>query len=642
MLRRAAFSSRALVLVGIPAALTLSLLADRATPWSRLSYVVVVTTAVLVAVGTLTHLLRSLRRPYRDHRGAARAAVASLLIPGLVWPLALVVLEPRTTAQTYLILMFVVAAMATSLTASAAYRPFFLVLDLGMLVPTTAMIGTGRLEPDVPAPLAIMAVVLFAMLYTSFMTINRMIAQAISGRLVEEGLSAQLSEANARLVHRATHDDLTGLANRALFRDVLDHHLASPAGHHMSTAVLYLDLDRFKVINDSLGHGEGDQLLRDVAERLRGCVRGEDLLARLGGDEFTVVAPGVDGDAAVGLGERIRASFEAPFILAGLRTVVSVSVGIALSHRGVSSTDLMRYADAALYEAKGAGRNRVVLFDDSMRSSLSSRLERENALRQALEEHEFEAWYQPLVDPSTRQIVGVEALARWHHPERGILAPGVFLPLMAECGLTRELDREIARQVRAFRKGLTGIAPRSFRVYMNVSADTDPLDEVIDRQVADADLDGVPLAGLGIEITEQAIIGDPDAASRALARARSRGIAVVLDDVGTGYSSLSLIRTLPLDGLKIDGTFVQGMNRDSADAALVASVAALGHRLGLAVTAEGVETERQLADVVGEGIDLAQGYLFSPAVEGSTIAGWLADGPPWIEGRPATRIRLAR
>jgi EAL domain-containing protein (putative c-di-GMP-specific phosphodiesterase class I) len=213
---------------------------------------------------------------------------------------------------------------------------------------------------------------------------------------------------------------------------------------------------------------------------------------------------------------------------------------------------------------------------------------------------------------------------------------------MAECGLTRELDREIARQVRAFRKGLTGIAPRSFRVYMNVSADTDPLDEVIDRQVADADLDGVPLAGLGIEITEQAIIGDPDAASRALARARSRGIAVVLDDVGTGYSSLSLIRTLPLDGLKIDGTFVQGMNRDSADAALVASVAALGHRLGLAVTAEGVETERQLADVVGEGIDLAQGYLFSPAVEGSTIAGWLADGPPWIEGRPATRIRLAR
>ena len=642
MLRRAAFSSRALVLVGIPAALTLSLLADEATTWSRVLYVVLVTAFALLAVGALTHLLRSLRDPHGDQHSSARSATASLVMPGLVWPLALVVLEPRTTAQTYLILMFVVAAMATSLTASAAYRPFFLVLVLGMLVPTMWMIGSGRLEPDVPAPLAIMALILFAMLYTSFITVNRMVAQAISGRIIEEGLSAQLSEANARLVHRATHDDLTGLANRALFRDVLDHHLASPSSHRVSTAVLYLDLDRFKVINDSLGHGEGDQLLRDVAERLRACVRGEDLLARLGGDEFTIVAPGVNADAALRLGERIRAAFEAPFILAGLRTVVSVSVGIALSHRGITSTDLMRYADAALYEAKGAGRNRVVLFDDSMRSSLTGRLERENALRQALEDHEFEAWYQPLVHPTTRQIIGVEALARWHHPERGILAPGVFLPLMAECGLTRDLDREIARQVRAFRKRLIGIAPRTFRVYMNVSADMDPLDQVIDRQVADADADGVPLAGLGIEITEQAIIADPVAASEALARARTRGIAVVLDDVGTGYSSLSLIRTLPLDGLKIDGTFVQGMCRDSADAALVASVAALGHRLGLAVTAEGVETERQLADVTAEGIDVAQGYLFSPAVDGPTVATWLADGPPWIEGRPATRIRLAR
>jgi len=302
----------------------------------------------------------------------------------------------------------------------------------------------------------------------------------------------------------------------------------------------------------------------------------------------------------------------------------------------------MRYADAALYEAKGAGRNRVVLFDDSMRSSLSSKLERESALRQALVDDEFEAWYQPLVDPVTRKIIGVEALARWHHPERGMLAPGVFLPLMAECGLTRELDREISRQARAFRKSLTGLAPRAFRVYVNVSAETDPLEEIIDRQVADADRDGVPLAGLGIEITEQAIIADPAAASVALQRARSRGMAVVLDDVGTGYSSLSLIRTLPLDGLKIDSSFVQGMSRDAADAALVASVAALGHRLGLAVTAEGVETERELAEVIAEGIDVAQGYLFSPAVDGPTLVGWLSDGPPWIENRPATRIRIAR
>ena len=186
------------------------------------------------------------------------------------------------------------------------------------------------------------------------------------------------------------------------------------------------------------------------------------------------------------------------------------------------------------------------------------------------------------------------------------------------------------------------MAPPSFRIYVNVSADTDPLEQIIDRQVRDADADGTPVSGLGIEITEQAIVADPRSESEALATARSRGMAVVLDDVGTGYSSLSLIRTLPLDGLKIDATFVQGMARDAADAARVASVAALGHRLGLSVTAEGVETERQLADIVGEGVDVAQGYLFSPAVEGPTVATWLADGPPWIEGRPATRIRLAR
>ena len=642
MLRRASYACRPLVLIGIPASITLALLADQAPFWSRLGYVVMVTTFALLSVAALTALLRAINRDQGGVEPATRVATLSLVLPGAVWPLAFLVLTPRTIQQTYLIMFFVIAAMATSLTASAAYRPFFLVLDLAMLVPATWLIGTGQLQPDLPPQLAVMSVLLFAMLYTSFLMVNRMVAQAIGGRIVEEGLSAQLSEANARLVHRATHDDLTGLANRALFRDALDARLAGLVPRGAATAVVYRDLDRLKVVNDALGHVEGDQLLRDVAERLRTCVRGEDVLARLGGDEFTIVAPGVDVGAAHRLGERIRSAFDEPFVLAGLRTTVTVSVGIALSHAGVTGTDLMRYADAALYEAKGAGRNRVVLFDDSMRSSLTGRLERENALRTALQNHEFEAWYQPLVDPVTRQIVAAEALARWQHPDRGVLAPGVFLPLMAECGLTRDLDRDIARQVRAVRRSLTGVAPRSFRIYVNVSADTDPLHQIIDRQVADADADGVALAGLGIEITEQAIVADPRAASDALAAARSRGMAVVLDDVGTGYSSLSLIRSLPLDGLKIDSTFVQGMARDAADAALVASVAALGHRLGLSVTAEGVETERQLADVVAEGIDVAQGYLFSPAVDARTLATWLSEGPPWIERRPASLIHVAR
>jgi diguanylate cyclase (GGDEF)-like protein len=640
MISRAAVASRALMLVGPPGALTLVLLVDEPSLLRRMSFLVSQLVVSLVAVATLTTLLRSIRHDATDMVRARRLATSSLLLPAAGWPLALLVLQPREHSETYLIMFFCVAATASSLTASAAYRLFFLVLVLGMMVPLTVAIAAGWLLPEVPRGLAVMGAVFIGMLYVSFVSINRLIADSVGGRIVEEALSAQLSEANARLVHRATHDDLTGLANRALFRDTLEHQLSRPQIGR--TAVLYLDIDRFKVVNDSLGHVEGDQLLRDVAERLRASVRSEDLLSRLGGDEFTVVAPGLDPAGAQRLGERIRAALDKPFTLSGLRVVTTVSIGIALSRQSTSALDLMRYADAALYEAKGSGRNRVVLFDDSMRAALSNRLQRESALRQALDDDEFEAWFQPLVDPRTRAIVAVEALARWHHPTRGILPPSAFLPLMAECGLTRDLDLAIARQARRLRRDLVGVAPRRFRVYVNVSAGQESLAEVIEHHRIEAEQDDVALSGLGIEITEHAIVSDPEAASRALAVARSRGLAVVLDDVGTGYSSLSLIRQLPLDGLKIDGSFVQGMGRDAADAALVASVAALGRRLGLSVTAEGVETESELAAVSEEGVDLAQGFLFSPAVEAATIMTWLCEGPPWIESAPVRGISALR
>jgi EAL domain-containing protein (putative c-di-GMP-specific phosphodiesterase class I) len=213
---------------------------------------------------------------------------------------------------------------------------------------------------------------------------------------------------------------------------------------------------------------------------------------------------------------------------------------------------------------------------------------------------------------------------------------------MEECGLIGDLDREIARQARGFRRSLVGIAPRDFRIYVNVSATGRPLDQVIAAYTAAADDDDTDLSMMGLEITERAIISDPSAASETLAVARSRGLAVVLDDVGTGYSSLSLIRALPLDGLKIDASFVQGMERDAADAAVVASVAALGRRLHLRVTGEGVETEGQLSALTAEKVGNAQGFLFSPAVPIDTFTGWLRDGPPWIEGRPVTSISLVR
>jgi diguanylate cyclase (GGDEF)-like protein len=636
-LRRAADSSRALMGVGPIAAVSLVLLVAGPSPATRIGFVAFEIATVLLAVLALTLLLRHLDEPATRGRRTA-VAIGALVLASLPWPLALVMLVPRDEVSSYLVLIFAIGAAAASLTASAAYAPFYLALVLGNLGPATILIAAGRVPP-VPAGLAVMSVVYLALLCVSFLLLNRTLIDAIGGRLVEARLSAELTEANARLEYRATHDELTGLANRALFRERLREMLEDRSARD-SVAVLYLDVDRFKVLNDSLGHVEGDALLQLVTERLSRAVRDTDLLARLGGDEFTVVAPGIDIDGALALAERLRAAFDEPFAIGGLSTAVSASIGVAMSRPGLTDVDLMRYADAALYAAKGAGRNRVSLFDDTTRALLSTRLERETTMRSALREHQFEAWYQPIVDPRTHQIVAVEALARWRHPRRGILAPGLFLPLMDEAGLAPDLDAEIARQARAFRRSVETLTPQSFRVFVNVSAGPGPLAETIERFRSAAAVDGTPLSGLGIEITERSVVSDPTAASDALTLARSQGVSVLLDDVGTGFSSLSLLRTIPLDGLKIDGSFVRGMARDAADAAVVASVTALARRLGLSVTGEGVELDEQLDALLAEGVTHVQGFLFSPAVPAEQLRSWLAEGPPWIAPAPVTTLRV--
>jgi diguanylate cyclase (GGDEF)-like protein len=630
LVRRASLSTRTLILIGPLAAITLAAAITSAPVWMRLAYALADLAATLLAAWSLTVLIRALRRPRVAYRTLEGTTVGLLAVVAMFWPAALVVLAPRDIYDVYLCLMFAVTAAALSLAGTAGHRPYFLALVLASMVPTIALIASGRFDDTLPWTIALMGALFVGVLYVAWMQIHRTLLEAVGGRLVEQALSEELSEVNARLVHRATHDDLTGLANRALFRDVLDQRVSTARARGSDVALLYLDLDRFKVVNDSLGHAEGDALLQAAAERLRRCVRGDDLLARLGGDEFTLVAPEVDAARALQLAERIRAEFEPAFVVGGYRTVVNVSVGVAMSGPGLTAIDLMRYADAALYVAKDQGRNRVVLFDHSMEESLSTRLERESELREALADQQFEAWFQPLVDPRTRRIVGAEALARWRRPDGDIVAPGLFLPLMAEVGLTTELDSEVARQARAWRRGIAPYVGDGFRVFTNVSAGRLPLEAIIELHVDAAERDGTPLAWVGLEITEQAVVADPAAASQALHIARDKGLAVVLDDVGTGYSSLSLIRTLPVDGLKIDGTFVHGMLNDSTDAAVVASVAALGRRLGLHVTAEGVETDSQLAAVTAEGVSSAQGYLFSRPVEGEELRGWLRDGAPWL------------
>jgi len=632
MLRRAAVSSRALVLLGPPGAVVLALLVDTRPPLARAGFVVLEVLTVLAAIASLTALLRAIGRDDADIAGPERLGTLTLAMAGAVWPLALVVLAPQGAEEAYLCLLFCVAAAASSLTASAAHRAFFLALVMSNLVPTTLVVAAGGLLPWVPQLLGLMAAMLIGILYVSWQQIHRTILEAIGGRIVEESLTEQLWETNARLMHRATHDELTGLANRSLFRDSLERHLRIAHETGGSLALLYLDLDRFKVVNDSLGHAEGDALLEAATERLRRVVRADDVLARLGGDEFTLLAPGADVEAALHLAERVRASFDDEFEVGGFRAVVTASVGVAMSAPGLSAHDLMRYADAALYEAKDQGRNRVALFDHSMEEVLSSRLSRESELRDALASREFEAWYQPLVDPRTQRIVAVEALARWRRGDGALVPPAQFLPLLADVGLMVELDHEIARQARAWRRGIADLVDDGFRVFTNVSTGDMALESLLELHVDAAVHDRTPLRWLGMEITEQAVVAYPAAARTALESARSQGLSVVLDDVGTGYSSLALIRSLPLDGLKIDASFVQGMLADPADAALVASVAALGRRLGLHVTAEGVETPAQLDAVAAEGVTTAQGYLFSPPVVGDELQRWLAEGPPWMTG----------
>ena len=288
LVRRAALASRAILLIGPPAALTLVLLTPGVDPSRAALFVVLETATIVLAVVALTALLRALDRSPRT--ASTAPSVVALLLCAAMWPASFLLLQPSDAQGAYLGITFCIAAAATSLTATSAYRPFFLALTLGNLVPMTLLVLLGSLD-DVSRYLAAIGFIFVGAVFVSFEQAHRTILEAVGARVVEEGLSEQLYEANARLVHRATHDDLTGLANRALFRDVLERRIQAVHVGSRELALLYLDLDRFKVINDSLGHAEGDALLRAASERLRNVVRGDDLLARLGGDEFTLVAP---------------------------------------------------------------------------------------------------------------------------------------------------------------------------------------------------------------------------------------------------------------------------------------------------------------------------------------------------------------
>ncbi|CAA2161163.1 putative signaling protein [Methylobacterium brachiatum] len=414
-------------------------------------------------------------------------------------------------------------------------------------------------------------------------------------------------EAEERVRHMALHDALTDLPNRALFRDRLDQAIAHTARTHSPFAVLACDLDRFKAINDSLGHPAGDALLRVVAGRMRSVLRPYDTIARFGGDEFAIVLAYLDEpSAAACLAERLIAAVGEPIFLDGQIVEVGVSVGFTVASECDGDADeLFKRADMALYEAKAGGRNTHRVFCPDVGARVATRGQIGLDMKEAIRRGEFHLVYQPIVDATTGAVVSLEALMRWRHPVRGEISPGEFIPVAEENGLIIPLGAWALRE--ACREALNW--PGMLRVGVNVSAVQfrGGLEEAVLTALADT---GLPAHRLKLEVTESVLMQDADAVIACLHRLRALGVLVALDDFGTGYSSLGYLRRFPFDKIKIDRSFI----RDIADpdaAAIVRAVVSIGERLGMGIVAEGVETEEQLELVRREGCAQVQGFLFS-------------------------------
>ena len=425
-----------------------------------------------------------------------------------------------------------------------------------------------------------------------------------------------LEAANRQLRHLASHDSLTGLPNRLLLDDRITQAIAQANRQAHEFAVMVLDLDRFKVVNDSLGHRAGDDLLREVAHRLREVVRAVDSTARLGGDEFVIVFDGPATQAeALDMGKRLLKVMEDPIRLLGIDVHISPSIGIAFYPRDGTSIDtLLARADAAMYHAKERGRNNVQCYAESMGSVTQERVKFESELHEALRSSQFELHYQPKVDTASGRINSAEALIRWRHPQRGLLLPAEFIPLAEECGLLDAIGEwvllEACRQAQAWkREGL-----RPLRVAVNLAPSQFRLTDLVKQIRRALDSSGLDPQLLEVELTETAVMSDAEESVRILEAISRMGVLVSVDDFGTGYSSMSYLRRFPIDKLKIDRCFVDQLTRRPEDASIVQAIISLAHSLHLKVIAEGVETPEQLQLLTELGCDQYQGFYFSPAV----------------------------
>ncbi len=430
-----------------------------------------------------------------------------------------------------------------------------------------------------------------------------------------------IKDSEHELAHLAHHDPLTDLPNRLLFTDRAEQALASAQVHKRGCALLLLDLDHFKIINDSLGHNVGDQLLKLVAERLKGLFRPGVTLARLGGDEFAVLAescPQVMQAAA--LAQRMLDAMKEPFVFDGNQLFISASIGISLfPSDALSAEQLLRNADSALFKAKHAGREGYALYTEELTAHAQNRVEIASELRRALDQQELRVYYQPVHGLQDGRLIGVEALVRWQHPERGLVPPGEFIPIAERTGLIADIDAWVMNQAcRQMCQWLADGAPLGF-IAINVSSRLFARRELYEHVGQVLHDTGLDPAFLELEVTESAVMDDPEVALEQLHRLRELGLRLAIDDFGTGYSSLLRLKRLPVQKLKIDQGFVAGLPWDEDDAAIVRVVIALAKSMGMQVHAEGIEQVEQARFLLDQECDMGQGYWFGKPVPADEI-----------------------
>ena len=433
-----------------------------------------------------------------------------------------------------------------------------------------------------------------------------------------------------QLERDARHDSLTDLANRKSLIERLDRALSdSQRNGHGQAAVLFIDLDHFKQVNDTLGHAAGDLLLRQVARAIQSCLRGSDLAGRFGGDEFVVICPSLalPTEATI-VADRIRRRLTAPFVVQDTEVYVGASIGIAIADHHSTAPGLLAEADTAAYRAKERGRNRIEIFDEDLRRSVRARVEIATALRHALDDEQFVLHYQPLVAVDSSSLAGFEALVRWERPGVGLVPPGDFLPVAEDRGLMVPMGRWITDQ-----------ACRQLATWNALGHDTTMGINLAPRQLASGHIirevreiienTGVDSTRLCFEITENALVDDAEAAIRRLHELRDLGVRLAIDDFGTGYSSLSYLRRLPVQVVKIDRSFVLALGTDREGSTIVASVIDLAHALGMEIVAEGVETIEHVAALVNLGCDKMQGFWFAKPKDAQAATALLVGGGAW-------------